>query len=274
MSSSSTIFGGYISRVLASFSSVDCFISNRKFDGVRWRVNCYELDLASAQSTTVLKIYLSSTPHPSWVWPHPGRSRRVGHHSNVRFCSTAKKLQPNQIAEFKCWRRDSLLNESVTGNSLELNQNATIVDKPAWCRNTPSQLELVACKSDSCSSILTELCGYRPLGIKLSHTLKVSTSGTKPDIAVVPNPTWASRVGPRPTTPTPPRAGGGLPQCCGITYLIRTVHAIQCWWCNFSKLKAHLSFDCRTLYHFGDFNGRLRCFWSTRTTDCGFSNSC
>ncbi len=130
-------------------------------------------------------------------WPHPGRSRRVGHHSNVRFCSTAE--QPNQIAEFKCWRRGSLLNESVTGNFLELNQNATIVDKPAWCRNTPSQLELVACKGDSCSSILTELCGYRPLGIMLSHTLKLSTSGTKPDIAGVPNPTWASRVGPRPT---------------------------------------------------------------------------
>ncbi len=35
----------------------------------------------------------------------------------------------------------------------------------------------MACKSDSCSSILTELCGYRPLGIKLSHTLKLSTSG-------------------------------------------------------------------------------------------------
>ncbi len=25
----------------------------------------------------------------SWAWPHPGRSRRVGHHSNVGFCSTA-----------------------------------------------------------------------------------------------------------------------------------------------------------------------------------------
>ncbi len=33
----------------------------------------------------------------------------------------------------------------------------------------------------------------------LSHTLKLSTTGTKPDIAVVPNPTWASRVGPCPT---------------------------------------------------------------------------
>ncbi len=24
----------------------------------------------------------------SWAWPHPGRSRRVGHHCNDRFCST------------------------------------------------------------------------------------------------------------------------------------------------------------------------------------------
>ncbi len=35
-------------------------------------------------------------------WAEFNQLRGVGHHSNVRFCSTAEMLQPNQIAEFKC----------------------------------------------------------------------------------------------------------------------------------------------------------------------------
>ncbi len=43
----------------------------------------------------MLQIYSSI----SWAESNP--LRRVWHHCNVRFCSIAEILQPNQIAEFK-----------------------------------------------------------------------------------------------------------------------------------------------------------------------------